>query len=542
MGTDANQWLPEFEANSAFTMLLSALSTNNSAREEVRADFSVGIDERSGEQQADAGTDLVLGEEIVVATQEPSLPPTKETSSCATEDYAAVLQSIREVISCCACFSSEFSMKECSNGHLLCHTCFLTLRQDEHPQCPTCRANLYPDTRRALIAQKVLSELPDVCPACNLTMLHKDLHGHKLNDCSKRRVACGLAPLGCPWCGRADEYRQHYSECFVRKVLVERPIEENLESVLSRFRKREQSLRETFQCFSTVFRHLEGHELQTVSVTLSPLRVNPGKMVMRSDQFHANQSRWTLELSFDFEEPQVAEPLLSEAPRSENSSRVDAAAAEDSPYFANTGGTDPVEQVNNAHSQPTEVGANAGGFQVRERAGHNLAIRQRRTLRTFGAARHRPYPEWFRSRPLPTAPTPNIASNFPPDAEHWPTDNQSNSFQSQSPQQQQQQQQIENQTAHFGDLTFCLVKENSPAVSRKAYSFILLQLEARETGAHVSCLRGGDDDDDDDDDEEEEEEEEEEDEDEEEEDGGGGVTLLVSRVTKLIRSAQNTCH
>ncbi|VDL92708.1 unnamed protein product [Schistocephalus solidus] len=482
MGTDADQRLSEFEANSAFTLLLSALSTNNSAREEARADFNVVVNERTNEHQGSADTDLDLGEEVVAVNQETSLPLIRETSCGATEDYAAVLQSIREVISCCACFSSEFSMKECSNGHLLCHTCFLTLRQDEHPQCPTCRANLYPDTRRALIAQKVLSELPDVCSACNLTMLHKDLHGHKLNDCSKRRVACGLAPLGCPWCGQADEYRQHYAECFVRKILVDRPIEENLENVLSRFRKREQSLRETFQCFSTVFRHLEGHELQTVSVTLSPLRVNQGKMVMRSDQFHANQSRWTLELSFDFEEPQVGEALPTDPSLSEPSSRT---TTEDNPLVTNAGNTDSTEQVNNAHSEAIEVGADAVGFQSRERSAHNLAMRQRRTLRTFGAARHRPYPEWFRSRPFQTAPAPNNASNFPPDLDHWPSENQSNSFQ--TPQLQQQQPlQRETQTANFGDLTFCLVKENSPAVSRKAYSFILLQLESRETGAHIS--------------------------------------------------------
>ncbi|VDN34560.1 unnamed protein product [Dibothriocephalus latus] len=245
-------------------------------------------------------------------------------------------------------------------------------------------------------------------------------------------------------------------------------------------------MRETFQCFSNVFRHLEGHELQTVSITLSPLRVSPGKMVMRSDQFHANQSRWTLELSFDFEEPQVGEPLSTDPTLSENSTRT--AAEDNSPYFTGAGNPDSTEQVNNAHSQPPETRADAGVFQVRERSGQNLAMRQRRTFRNLAAARHRPYPEWFRSRPLPTIPVPNNGATFAPDVEHWPNENQSNRFPTPQLQQQQQQQSLqrENQTANFGDLTFSLVKENSPAVSRKAYSFILLQLESRETGAHIS--------------------------------------------------------
>lgn len=213
------------------------------------------------------------------------------------KNLSVVLQSIREVISCCACFGFDFTMKECANGHLLCQTCFLTLRQDENPQCPTCRAVLYPDTRRALVAQKVLSELPDTCSLCNTMMLHKDLNGHKLNDCPKRRVACGLAPLGCFWCGKADEYRQHYADCFVKRGLMEHPLDENLDCILSRFRKREQALREIFQCFSSVFRHLEGHELQSFNVVLSSVRTDPDKVVFKSDQFHGNQSRWTLELA-----------------------------------------------------------------------------------------------------------------------------------------------------------------------------------------------------------------------------------------------------
>lgn len=374
------------------------------------------------------------------------------------ENLGLVLQSIREVISCCACFNSDFGMKECANGHLLCHTCFLTLRQDEHPQCPTCRAVLYPDTKKALIAQKVLSEMPDPCAACGQMMLFKDLTGHKLNECPKRRVACGLAPLGCMWCGSADEYRDHYVECEMKRSLRERPLEENLDNVLARFRRREQALRETFTCFSAVFRHLEGFELNSVSVALSLAREELGRLLFKSDQFHGSQSRWTLELVVTFEEPMAIheEQLVVE----------EAVTPTDEVVQPPADDVNSTAQVNSSHSPSDSTETS------QERIAPVLPTRQRRGFRFNGTSRSRPYPEWHRNPRNLNNNNNNVITTGSSSTSIDTDDNSSPC--------------CNNQTQQFGALTFTMTKENSPGIGRKSYSFIPLQIESTDTGAQVS--------------------------------------------------------
>ncbi|CDI97923.1 cysteine and histidine rich protein 1 [Echinococcus multilocularis] len=366
-------------------------------------------------------------------------------------DLNHVIQSIREVISCCACFNSDFGMKECANGHLLCHTCFLTLRQDDHPQCPTCRAILYPDSRRALTAQKVLSELPDVCLECGQMMLHKDLVGHKLNTCPKRRVTCGLAPLGCTWCGGAEEYHSHYEDCEVRRCLQERPLEESLSNVLARFRRREQMLREMFTCFSAVFRHLEGFELQSVCVPLSLARVTPGRLVFKSDQFHGSQSRWRLKLIVRFDDEgaeEISTPTVS------NVGDPIASATSERQEVVETG-VETVEQVNSLRDS-TE---NTPSSQNEET---NSSHRPRRIFRFTGTQRTRPYPDWRQTR------NGSNSSNNP--NEGGGSENGC----------------IQSDQSQFGEISFAITKENSPGIGRKNYAFIPLQIESAETGAQVS--------------------------------------------------------
>ncbi|VDD81294.1 unnamed protein product [Mesocestoides corti] len=372
-------------------------------------------------------------------------------------DLSLVVQSIREVVSCCACFNSDFGMKECANGHLLCPICFLTLRQDDHPQCPTCRAVLYPDTKRALIAQKVLSELPDPCPACGQVMLHKDLVGHKLNDCPKRRVSCGLAPLGCAWCGCAEDYRSHYAECNVRQGLRENSLEESLDNVLSRFRRREQMLRETFTCFSAIFRHLEGYELQSVCVVLSVSRVTQGRLVFKSDQFHSSQSRWTVKLAVRFEDDLVEDLTAGEVGIPEDTDDRQTAGA----------GADNNEQMNSSHT-PSDESTQLGNESP------NSTLRPRRIFRFAGAHRTRPYPDWRHTRngnsntnniAVSTTTTTTVTNTTST------TTNASDLKCSQPP---------------FGTMTITVTKENSPGIGRKSFAFIPLQIEVPDTGAQLS--------------------------------------------------------
>ncbi|GAA54681.1 Cysteine and histidine-rich protein 1 [Clonorchis sinensis] len=366
--------------------------------------------------------------------------------------YVRILRSIREVISCCACYSSDTIMKECTNGHLICQNCFLTLRQDERPQCPTCRASLYSDSRRALVAQKVLSELPDLCTDCNTSMLHKSLPSHRLNACPKRRVACGLSALGCDWTGCADEYDSHYHECNTRKQLTEQPVGANLEWLLSRFKKREQTMRETFHCFSNMLRHLESHELQMVTITLANVASGENTLLYRSDHFHVNQSRWTAEISMNLPGEQPGEQSQPEDQVSVTSDQVSTDATPDcadAPGLGNAANALLRPFVDSAGSLPTVAQQSSR----RRRWHHGPSIR------------HHPY-----QLPIP----PNTAGMHGSTAVLHEMPNTAT-------------QSADRTTDHdcLGEINYRMLKENSPGIGRRSYAFSLLQIRVPDTGIQI---------------------------------------------------------
>ncbi|CAH8589937.1 unnamed protein product [Heterobilharzia americana] len=378
--------------------------------------------------------------------------------------YTRVIKAIREVISCCACYTSDTLMKECMNGHLICQNCFLTLRQDERPQCPTCRANLYSDTRRALIAQKVLSELPDTCSDCKTPMLHKSLTNHRLNLCPKRRVACGLSPFGCDWIGSAEQYHQnHQNECMMRKRLLEQPIGDHLDTLLNSFHIREQSMRETFQCFSTVLHHLEAHELQTISVTLSSINVNETDILYRSDNFHLNQSRWTVEALVKFTPEQtpsnhhdnISQPYTSEQSTIQIDLTTSNLSLPSTNIEQNECSIDEVTDHNHHHQQQQSLTPSA----IRRRRNHSCVF-----------SRHHPYQRSFSGTQNHSFTcTENLEQSNIPIYEHMISPRVSPIS-----------------TPNWnGDITFRLIKENSPGIGRKVFSFVFLQLRVPESGVHI---------------------------------------------------------
>lgn len=366
--------------------------------------------------------------------------------------YGRILRSIREVVSCCACYSSDTVMKECTNGHLICQNCFLTIRQDERPQCPTCRANLYSDSRRALIAQKVLSELPDMCADCRSPMLHKCLPSHRLNSCPKRRVACGLSALGCDWTGCADQYDRHYPECGLRKQLTEQQIGSNIDWLIARFKKREQTMRETFHCFSNVLRHLESHELQTVTITLTNISPSENTLHYRSDHFHVNQSRWTAEINMSL----GSDELPAETPVTVEATTNPVAFEEQTPDVDNTQllTERPLFPDNSGLVQPI-------GPQVmrRRRWNHGSHLR------------HHPYQ-------IPPGVNASSDNNTEGSSTSNLVANESTAIPCTTP----------NPTSEpigLGDISYRLMKENSPGIGRRAYAFVLLQIRVPDTGIQI---------------------------------------------------------
>ncbi|VDO02157.1 unnamed protein product [Rodentolepis nana] len=359
-------------------------------------------------------------------------------------DLQSVIQSIRDVVSCCACYTSDSCMKECANGHLICFNCFLNIRQEDRPQCPTCRAALFPETKRALTAQKVLSELPDTCIDCNQIMLNKELIGHRLNTCTKRRLSCGLSPLGCDWCGPAEAYSEHYEACEIRKHFAEKSVEMTLNSVLSRIHLRDQMLREIFTSFTSLFRHLEGYELDTKSILLTVYKTGKNSVIFKSDQFYAGQSRWVINLTVTF---------LNENGENDSSD----------------------VNVHNSESEIQNLDENLSEDIIQNTTTHNsiedaaiispirrsFSFRQRRSVRFQGNYRARPYPDIRRER----------------------TDsNNSNSSNSDLTDESQ----LQGNMSHFGELSYTIVKENSPGAGRKSYAFAPLQVESSDTGAQIN--------------------------------------------------------
>ncbi|KAF8565870.1 Cysteine and histidine rich protein [Paragonimus westermani] len=376
--------------------------------------------------------------------------PAVEQSDDGIQDdgkYGRILRSIREVISCCACYSSDTIMKECTNGHLICQNCFLTLRQDERPQCPTCRANLYSDSRRALVAQKVLSELPDCCTDCNAQMLHKSLPNHRLNYCPKRKVACGLSVLGCEWTGWADQYDAHYNNCNLKKQLTDQPVGSNINWLINRFRKREQTMRETFHCFSNVLRQLESHELQTVTVTMANVSTNEHTLQYRSDHFHVNQSRWTAEITM---KPTTQLHITEENQISDNAVEVnnlDPPSTEAEPNAAETSNlTGSVENTELPYSVGTAIPEPTGTQLMRRRRWQHSSV-----------PRHHPYH-------LPTA-NPSSAGSRSPSI--IPRSGHGHDY------------------ANLGEINYQMLKENSPGIGRRSYAFALLQIRVPDTGIQI---------------------------------------------------------
>ncbi|CAH8863707.1 unnamed protein product [Trichobilharzia szidati] len=403
-------------------------------------------------------------------------PITDETNP---QKYSHVIKAIREVISCCACYASDTLMKECMNGHLICQNCFLTLRQDERPQCPTCRASLYSDTRRALIAQKVLSELPDTCLDCKTTMLHKSLINHRLNLCPKRRVACGLSPFGCEWIGNAEQYQQkHQHECVTRKRLLEQPVGDYLDTLLHRFQTREQTMRETFQCFSTVLHHLEAHEIQTTSITLSSINITETDVLYRSDYFHLNQSRWTIEALIKFLPEQTSTNHtttdMNAAYRSDSSTiQMDLTLPSTNHSVEHTEcsmdeDTDHPHQSQHHQHQQQQGQEEEQPLLSSSSTSPSSSIRRRRNHSSCLFTRHHPYQRTFgitQNQTFTHTEQPDISINeriISPRVS--PCVSNSN---------------------WYGDITFRLIKENSPGIGRKAFSFVFLQLKVPESGVHI---------------------------------------------------------
>lgn len=391
--------------------------------------------------------------------------------------YSNILNAIREIISCCACFSSDIIMKECSNGHLICQNCFLTLRQDDRPQCPTCRTGLHSDNKKALIAQKVFSELPDSCTDCHLEMLNKSIIHHRLHVCCKRLVTCIFRQLGCQWIGPVEKYKDHYSDCYTHKYLLEKSTESILRDLLHCIKTHNEFVRETCQQFFTIFKNLDYFEVQNTTILLTCVNATETNMIYRSDVFHTNQSRWVIEIFFTFTKQHNL--LNNNCTINDNDcNNKEQINNNDSLNLFNITSTNTISYSNNANNlnQPTSP--------------TSVAIRKRKRFANY-SSRHHPYfhhnhyhhqykqPFLFKFRSLNST-NENLFHQF-----NFTTPIQSSSSNS------YQSNQIDNNLISLSNLnskneiSYRIIKQNNPNIGRKIYSFYLVQLKVPEMEVEI---------------------------------------------------------
>lgn len=84
---------------------------------------------------------------------------------------------------------------QCTNGHLMCASCFSHLLadarlKDESSTCPNCRCEISKNScSRNLAVEKTISELPTECQYCSRQLPRNAIRRHELEQCQERCVA-----------------------------------------------------------------------------------------------------------------------------------------------------------------------------------------------------------------------------------------------------------------------------------------------------------------------------------------------------------------
>lgn len=116
------------------------------------------------------------------------------------------------ILCCAVCMDlPHSSVFQCSNGHLMCNSCFAHLLadsklRDETATCPSCRCIITRDVcSRNLAVEKAVSEMPGSCRYCERELPRAMLQVHENEECEERSVYCRFSRIGCPWRGPHHE-------------------------------------------------------------------------------------------------------------------------------------------------------------------------------------------------------------------------------------------------------------------------------------------------------------------------------------------------
>ncbi|XP_076448754.1 zinc finger TRAF-type-containing protein 1-B-like [Babylonia areolata] len=137
-------------------------------------------------------------------------------------DYANRLEDRLNGILCCAvCLDLPQTCYQCTNGHLMCASCFNHLLadariRDETATCPNCRCEINKNNCvRNLAVEKAATEMPVDCHLCSLRLPRHQMSNHQRHLCPERPMACRYARIGCRWKGPHQALAEHESSCIL---------------------------------------------------------------------------------------------------------------------------------------------------------------------------------------------------------------------------------------------------------------------------------------------------------------------------------------
>ena len=101
---------------------------------------------------------------------------------------------------------------QCSEGHLICSSCFQTITFDK--KCAVCRKDMK-NASRNRIAEECVKIRIVKCEndQCNTELQYGDMYNHIMKECKYTNVACKYKPLGCSWNGMRNNQLSHQSQC-----------------------------------------------------------------------------------------------------------------------------------------------------------------------------------------------------------------------------------------------------------------------------------------------------------------------------------------
>ncbi|CAH0764079.1 unnamed protein product [Diatraea saccharalis] len=199
------------------------------------------------------------------------------------------------ILCCAVCLDlPQAAVYQCSNGHLMCATCFTHLLadarlRDEAATCPNCRVEISKTTAsRNLAVEKTVSELPAECKHCTQVFPRHSLQHHEQKTCENRITGCRFECIGCPWRGPAHEAGAHEAACAHPH--------KSAAAVVATLAERERRARDANALYDQVLDLLSYEKISFTDLQLKPYRTEEyvHKLYYETSRFSAFGHQWVV--------------------------------------------------------------------------------------------------------------------------------------------------------------------------------------------------------------------------------------------------------